>query len=402
MAQLDGRRLTQIVNVRLVGQAKHADRVGYLLHLCYNLVSDEVRLVLVALACRKDNLSLRRELLVDKPRVNCDAVAANTDTRGQDVNTRMAVCQLDQLKYVNAHLVADDGQLVCVSDIDITEGILGQLAHFGGQVVGLVNDTLLKHLLVDGCRHFSSLRRAGADDAVIVLQLVHHVARDNAFRTMCNVNLIHRNAGFLAQYACEHLGGVRRHGGLQNDQIGRLEHLACHTACRLYKAQIGLVAAVLVLEERRRHRNIKYIGLAKLFGKMQMTVCNSLFKGFLQTRLYNMDMTTLQGLDGIFVYVKAADLKTGLSQRDRRRQADITQSHDSNFHNFRTSFSIIFLHYTTFFTEFNVVFEFSPKRVYNDTIVRLCKYHKRLSEPFIFRLHILLYTPKVWKGYYDF
>ena len=127
---------------------------------------------------------------------------------------------------------------------------------------------------------------------------------------------------------------------------------------------------------------------------MQMTVCNSLFKCFLQTRLYNMDMTALQGFDGLFVYVKAADLKTSLSQRDRRRQADITQSHDSNFHNFRTSFSIIFLHYTTFFTEFNVVFEFSPKRVYNDTIVRLCKYHKRLSEPFIFRLHILLYTPK--------
>ena len=314
----------------------------------------------------------------------------------------MAVCQLDQLKNVNAHLVANDGQLVCVSDIDITEGILGQLAHFGGQVVGLVNDTLLKHLLVDGCRHFSSLRRACADNAVIVLQLIHHVARDNALRTMCNVNLIHRDAGFLAQYACEHLGGVRRHGGLQNDQIGRLEHLACHTACRLYKAQIGLVAAVLVLEERRRHRNIKYIGLAKLFGKMQMTVCNSLFKCFLQTRLYNMDMTALQGFDSLFVYVKAADLKTSLSQRDRRRQADITQSHDSNFHNFRTSFSIIFLHYTTFFTEFNVVFEFSPKRVYNDTIVRLCKYHKRLSEPFIFRLHILLYTPKVWKGYYDF
>ena len=73
------------------------------------------------------------------------------------------------------------------------------------------------------------------------------------------------------------------------------------------------MAAVLVLKKRRRNRNIEYIGLAKLFGKMQMTVCNSLFKGFLQTRLYNMDMTALQGLDGIFVYVKAADLKTGLS-----------------------------------------------------------------------------------------
>ena len=37
-----------------------------------------------------------------------------------------------------------------------------------------------------------------------------------------------------------------------------------------------------------------------------MTVCNSLFKCFLQTRLYNMDMTALQGFDGLFVYVKAA------------------------------------------------------------------------------------------------
>ena len=44
----------------------------------------------------------------------------------------------------------------------------------------------------------------------------------------------------------------------------------------------------------------------------------------------------------------------------------------------------------------------SYTHLYNDTIVRLCKYHKRLSEPFIFRLHILFYTPKVWKGYYDF
>ena len=78
---------------------------------------------------------------------------------------------------------------------------------------------------------------------------------------------------------------------------------------------VAVAVAVLVLEERRRHRNIKYIGLAKFFGKMQMTVCNSLFKCFLQTRLYNMDMTALQGFDGLFVYVKAADLKTSLSQR---------------------------------------------------------------------------------------
>ena len=94
-------------------------------------------------------------------------------------------------------------------------------------------------------------------------------------------------------------------GGTVDSRMTRLDGsstLPRHTACRLYKAQIGLVAAVLVLEERRRHRNIKYIGLAKFFGKMQMTVCNSLFKCFLQTRLYNMDMTALQGFDGLFLF----------------------------------------------------------------------------------------------------
>ena len=32
---------------------------------------------------------------------------------------------------------------------------------------------------------------------------------------------------------------------------------------------------------------------------MQMAVCNSLFKCFLQTRLYNMDMAALQGFDSL-------------------------------------------------------------------------------------------------------
>ena len=106
---------------------------------------------------------------------------------------------------------------------------------------------------------------------------------------------------------------------------------------------------------------------------MQTAGCHGLRHGVLQAGLYDMDMAAFEGFDGLFVYVKAADLETGLSQRDRRRQTDITQSHDSNFHNFRTSFSIIFLHYTTFFAKFNVVFEFSLKRVYNDTVVRLCR-----------------------------
>ena len=78
-----------------------------------------------------------------------------------------------------------------------------------------------------------------------------------------------------------------------------------------------------------------------------------------------MDVAALQRFNGFLVHVEAADLKAGLREGDRGRQADVAQPHDSNFHNFRTSFSKIFLHYTTFFAEFNVVFEFLMKCRYN-------------------------------------
>ena len=144
VAELDGRGLAQIVNIRLVGQAEHADRIRDLLHLGNDLAGNKDRLVLVALAGSEDDLGLRRELLVDEPRVDRDAVTADADARGQDIDARMAVGELDELEYVDAHLVADDGQLVRVSDVDVAEGILGQLAHLGGQVVGLVYDALCR------------------------------------------------------------------------------------------------------------------------------------------------------------------------------------------------------------------------------------------------------------------
>ena len=99
---------------------------------------------------------------------------------------------------------------------------------------------------------------------------------------------------------------------------------------------------------------------------MQMPMADCRFKRLLQPRLNNMDMAALQRFYCFFIYVEAANLKTGLRQCDRGGQADIAQPHDSNFHNFLTSFRKIFLHYTTFSADFNVVFEFSPQSVYND------------------------------------
>ena len=104
VAELDGRGLAQIVNVRLVGQAEHADRIRDLLQLGNDLAGNKDRLVLVALAGSEDDLGLRRELLVDEPRVDRDTVAADADARGQDIDARMAVGELDELEYVDAQM----------------------------------------------------------------------------------------------------------------------------------------------------------------------------------------------------------------------------------------------------------------------------------------------------------
>ena len=209
------------------------------------------------------------------------------------------------------------------------------------------------------------MEAARADDAVVVLQLVHHIARDDALGAVRNMDLLHRDAGLLAQHAREHFRGVRRNGGLEDDEVRRLEHLACHAAGGLDELQIRPVAAGLVPVERGRNGNIEHIRLSERVGEVQMAVSDCLFKRLLQARLDNVDVAALKGFDGFLVDVEAADLKTGFSEGDRGRQADIAKTHDSNFHSFLTSFSVIFLHYTTFFAKFNVVFEFLREYVYN-------------------------------------
>ena len=179
------------------------------------------------------------------------------------------------------------------------------------------------------------------------------------------MDLLHRNAGLLGEHAGEHFGGMRRNGRLQNNEVGRFEHLACHAAGGLDELQVSLVAAGFVLVERGRYRDIEYVGLTERVGEVQMAVRHCFFKRLLQARLDNVDVAALKGFDGFLIDVKAADLKTGFCEGDRGRQADVAKTHDSNFHSFLTSFSVIFLHYTTFFAKFNVVFEFLREYVYN-------------------------------------
>ena len=95
-----------------------------------------MRLGVVDLARGADQAGCFRRAVDDEPGIDRDAVAADAGAGLQDVDARMAVGQLDHLPDVEAHAVADHRQLVGEGDVDVAEGVLGQLDQLGGVGVG--------------------------------------------------------------------------------------------------------------------------------------------------------------------------------------------------------------------------------------------------------------------------
>ena len=88
-----------------------------------------VRLALVDLAGGTDQPGLLRVLRDDEPGIDGDAMATDAGAGLQDVDARVAVGQRDQLENVDVQPVGDDRQLVGQRDVDVAEGVLGQLRH---------------------------------------------------------------------------------------------------------------------------------------------------------------------------------------------------------------------------------------------------------------------------------
>ena len=130
----------------------------------------------------------------------------------------MLVRDADDLGDVHATDTADLGELVGEGDVHRAEGILDDLGHLGGADIG-DGDLAPAEAGVDLCHGLAYLGVVGADGAVVVKQLVDHVARDDALGGMDEPDVT--AAGLDKQRAHEAVDGVGRNGGL-DDKHGTL------------------------------------------------------------------------------------------------------------------------------------------------------------------------------------
>ncbi|MNL46189.1 hypothetical protein D3C87_1688760 [compost metagenome] len=99
-------------------------------HRRFNLIHNPMRFAVVHFTCGADQTRLVRVLRHDEPRVNRDTVAADTRAGLKNIDARMAICQTDKFPDVNPLIGANQRQFIGERDVDITEAVFRQLAHF--------------------------------------------------------------------------------------------------------------------------------------------------------------------------------------------------------------------------------------------------------------------------------
>ncbi|EEF93744.1 hypothetical protein CATMIT_01623, partial [Catenibacterium mitsuokai DSM 15897] len=249
----------------------------------------------------------------------------------EDVDARMAVGQPDQFPHVDAELVADDRQLVGEGDVDVAEGVLGELAHLGGARVG--DDALAAHeAAVQLGGALRAARGHAADDAVVLDQFAHHLARQHALGAVGDVDVggfadLLREAQVSArigQPLRELLGGADRRGRLQHHQIALTQHRRQRLGRGFDIAQVGLVIAL----ERGRHRDQVGVGVfGRGAGAQQAAVDRGAY-GDVERGLDDVDLAAVDRVHDRGGHVDADHALARRGERGGGGKADVTQADD--------------------------------------------------------------------------
>lgn len=222
LEHLQRRRLANVVDVLLVGEAVDADLRGVrdaaLDHDLVGPVHDVLGHGGVGLKGEADEVGRLGVVANQEPWIDRDAVAADAWAGVEDVDARVLVGDADDLGDVHAADTADLGELVGEGDVDRAEGVLDDLGHLGGADVG-DGYLALAEAGVDLSHGLPHLGVVGADGAVVVKQLVDHVARNDALGGVDEPDVL--AAGLCEQRANEAVDGVGRDGGL-DDEHGAL------------------------------------------------------------------------------------------------------------------------------------------------------------------------------------
>lgn len=167
---LQGRCFSRIVYVRLVTHSQQSELPYGRTNLPLNSL-DGVLWHLVVQFARRPNYIETIDVLGQKPRIDGDAVASNADSRLQNVDARMFVRKLNRGRDVEPELIGNQGKFVRESDIDVAASVFHELYTLRGHEGCLVNRPL-RECRIEALRSLCCFRRCGADDAVIVHNLM--------------------------------------------------------------------------------------------------------------------------------------------------------------------------------------------------------------------------------------
>ena len=242
---LDRGRFAEVIDVRLEGEAEAGDD-GVLARGGADLGDDVMWLGVIDLASGAHEASFGRSGVDDEPRVDRDAVSADTRAGLEDLHARVSVRQADELPDVDRELVADQRELVGEGDVDVAVGVLGELSQFGRAGVGQ-EDLRRAERRVEVAGLLGSGRRQPAADAIIGDQLLEHLAGQDALRAMRVEQAVDLAAAFRKfgfEPALHLLGRADRRRGFEDDQIAGGDKWGDRTGSSLDKRKIGDAGAV--------------------------------------------------------------------------------------------------------------------------------------------------------------
>ena len=190
---LEGGTLTDIINVLLVGETieTHSsvicDVMGF--HNLVDALEHEHGLVVIGFHRLVNHFGQLGIVAHEEPGIDRDAVAAYAGAGLQDVHAGVHVADADDFIHIHIVVAADAAKLVGKGDVHGTVGVLHHLGHLGRADVGHHNLALAEGGVV-ALHLLAYLAAVGTDGAVVVEQLIDHVAGDDALGGMHEIDVV--------------------------------------------------------------------------------------------------------------------------------------------------------------------------------------------------------------------
>ena len=327
---LEGGALADVVDILLVGEAveTYAAVVGdaVLLHNLMDALEDEDGLVVVGLHRLVDDLGQLGIVAHEEPGVDRDAVAADAGAGLEDIHTGVHVADADNLVDIHIVVAADAAELVGEGDIHGAEGVLHHLGHLSSADVGDDNLALTEGgvVLLD---LLANLAAVGTDGAVVVQELINHIAGDDALGGMDEVDVLtNLEAVLLDDRAHETVDGAGADGGLDDDGGSLRADLHHLLDGGYYIAGVDLLGELVVW---RGDADDIHVGLLVLGGEPD-ALGHRRLEELVQTVLLEGGLAGVEGGDEVLVVVCANDLYAVRGHHQCCGQSDVAQSNYIN------------------------------------------------------------------------